>query len=92
LTDSCRYVLGNGLCGNYKQYEKAYCDEHMKKTKGHLSSSNLTYIDHWQGAFKMSMALLIHAFFPNKLDHYVSDRLMDRQEHRLNDHENDNFI
>ena len=86
MTDSCRYVLGNGLCGNFKQYERAYCDEHMKslhtvigvaqpKIEGHLSSNNMSYIEHWRGALMMSMALFIHAFFPNKLDHYVSDRL-----------------
>lgn len=76
----CQWVLGNGFCGKDKQHDDLWCVEHMNKPQGHLSSSNLSYIDHWQGAFKMSMALLIHAFFPNKLDHYVSDRLIHQRD------------
>ena len=41
----------------------------------HLKDNNMTYIQHWYRAMSMSIALFIHAFIPNVLETYASDKM-----------------
>ena len=42
---------------------------------GHLKDNNVTYWYHWRFAMKVSLALFIHAWFPNVLEDYASNKL-----------------
>lgn len=41
----------------------------------HLKDNNVTYWYHWRFAMKVSLALFIHAWFPNVLEDYASNKL-----------------
>ena len=41
----------------------------------HLKDNNVSYIQHWKRAMKMSIALFIHACIPNYLEYYASEQL-----------------
>ena len=41
----------------------------------HLEEQNIGYWKHWILAMKMSVALFIHAWYPNILEDYVSKKL-----------------
>jgi len=41
----------------------------------HLINNKVSYITHWQRAMSMSMALFIHAWLPDVLETYASDRM-----------------
>tara|TARA_R100000008_G_C3578867_1_gene167072 strand:+ start:159 stop:311 length:153 start_codon:yes stop_codon:yes gene_type:complete len=41
----------------------------------HLKENKVGYWEHWWFAMKCSIALFIHAWFPNVLITYASDRL-----------------
>ncbi len=41
----------------------------------HLKENNLSYFGHWKRAMSMSIALFIHAWFPNTLKTYASERM-----------------
>ena len=41
----------------------------------HLEENNVSYAHHWKRAMKMGIALFIHAWIPNILEHYASDQL-----------------
>lgn len=42
---------------------------------GHLKDNNISYWKHWRFAMTISLSLFIHAWFPNLLVTYASDRL-----------------
>jgi len=42
---------------------------------GHLKDNNTSYGKHWIRAMSMSIALFIHAWIPNLLEHYASDKI-----------------
>ncbi|MDC4229275.1 MAG: DUF6356 family protein [Nitrosopumilus sp.] len=44
----------------------------------HLEENNVSYAHHWKRAMKMSIALFIHAWIPNILEHYASDQLKNK--------------
>jgi len=46
----------------------------------HLKESNMSYWKHWFHATKIGLALLIHAWFPNILVHYASDKLCEHED------------
>ena len=41
----------------------------------HLKDNNMSYTQHWWRAMSMSVALFIHAWFPNVLSSYASDKM-----------------
>ena len=41
----------------------------------HLKDSNISYCKHWYNSTKIGLALLIHAWLPNILTNYASDKL-----------------
>ena len=41
----------------------------------HLKDNNLGYWEHWWRAMKCSLALFIHAWYPNILEDYASKEL-----------------
>jgi hypothetical protein len=41
----------------------------------HLKDSNTSYTSHWKRAMGMSVALFIHAWLPNVLETYASDKM-----------------
>ena len=41
----------------------------------HLEKYNVTYIAHWKRAMQMSIALFIHAWIPNVLETYASEKM-----------------
>ena len=41
----------------------------------HLIDNTISYIIHWQRAMSMSMALFIHAWLPDVLETYASDKM-----------------
>ena len=41
----------------------------------HLKDSNTSYVSHWKRAMSMSVALFIHAWLPNVLSTYASDKM-----------------
>ena len=43
--------------------------------KKHLEKAHMTYWQHWYHATTCGIALLIHAWFPNILQNYASDKL-----------------
>ena len=48
----------------------------------HLKEQGVRYWDHWYRAIKISLALLIHAFFPNILKDYASKELCNKKSYR----------
>ena len=50
------------------------------KSVSHLEEQNMGYWEHWWGAIRISMALLVHAFLPNILKDYASKELCDKDE------------
>lgn len=45
----------------------------------HLKDNNITYWGHWWFAMKLSIALFIHAWFPNLFTNYASDKICSKQ-------------
>ena len=43
----------------------------------HLNENKMTYWQHWRLAMSCSIALFIHAWYPDVLEKYASDRLCD---------------
>ena len=43
----------------------------------HLKKNNMTYWQHWWLAMSSSITLFIHAWYPDVLEKYASDRLCD---------------
>ena len=41
----------------------------------HLKDNKMGYFQHWCRAMTMSMALFIHAWLPNVLESYASDKM-----------------
>ena len=41
----------------------------------HLKDNNVSYISHWKRAMSMSVALFIHAWLPDVLETYASDKM-----------------
>ena len=41
----------------------------------HLKDNKMSYFQHWYRAMKMSIALFIHAWLPNVLESYASDKM-----------------
>lgn len=46
----------------------------------HLDKSKMGYREHWWRAMSMSIALFIHAWIPNILEHYASDKMNEGKE------------
>jgi len=44
----------------------------------HLKDTGFTYTEHWYEAMSSSLALFIHAWFPNLYPNYVSNKLKER--------------
>jgi hypothetical protein len=42
---------------------------------GHLKENNTSYFQHWKRAMSMSIALFIHAWIPDLLKTYASERM-----------------
>ena len=45
------------------------------KSVSHLEEQQMGYWEHWWGAIRISMALLVHAFLPDILKDYASKEL-----------------
>ena len=45
----------------------------------HLQKNNMSYWQHWWHATTSGIALLIHAWFPNVLEDYASNKLCNKQ-------------
>ncbi len=45
----------------------------------HLKENNTTYWKHWLFAMKLSIALFIHAWIPNILKNYVSNKICNKK-------------
>lgn len=43
----------------------------------HLDNNEMNYWKHWKRAMLMSMALFIHAWCPNVLESYASEKMKD---------------
>ena len=43
----------------------------------HLKDNKMSYTQHWWRAVSMSVALFIHAWIPNLLKTYASDKMND---------------
>ena len=43
----------------------------------HLKDNKMSYAQHWWRAMSMSIALFIHAWIPNLLKTYASDKMND---------------
>jgi hypothetical protein len=41
----------------------------------HLKDNKMSYFQHWYRAMTMSIALFIHAWLPNVLETYASDKM-----------------
>ena len=41
----------------------------------HLKDNKMSYLQHWCRAMSMSIALFIHAWLPNVLESYASDKI-----------------
>ena len=41
----------------------------------HLKDNGMSYFQHWWRAMSMSIALFIHAFIPNLLESYASEKM-----------------
>jgi len=41
----------------------------------HLKDNDMSYFQHWWRAMSMSVALFIHAFIPNLLESYASEKM-----------------
>jgi hypothetical protein len=41
----------------------------------HLKDNDMSYFQHWWRAMSMSIALFIHAFIPNLLESYASEKM-----------------
>ena len=41
----------------------------------HLKQNKLGYLQHWFFAMKLSLALFVHAWYPDILETYVSDQI-----------------
>ena len=41
----------------------------------HLKNNSVSYISHWKRAMSMSVALFIHAWLPDVLETYASDKM-----------------
>jgi hypothetical protein len=41
----------------------------------HLKDNNISYWAHWFHSTKIGLALMVHAWFPNILTNYASDKL-----------------
>ena len=41
----------------------------------HLKENKMSYWQHWKMAMKCSLALFIHACYPDILENYASDRI-----------------
>lgn len=44
----------------------------------HLKDTGFTYTEHWYEAMSSSLALFVHAWFPNLYPNYVSNKLKER--------------
>ena len=47
----------------------------MQKEFQHLKEHNISYVTHWKRAMQMSVALFIHAWIPDVLQTYASDKM-----------------
>jgi hypothetical protein len=47
----------------------------LGKIMSHLRETNMGYWEHWWRAMKCSLALFIHAWYPNILEDYASKEL-----------------
>lgn len=47
-------------------------------TMNHLSDNNMSYLGHWKRAMSMSIALFIHAWIPNVLHDYASNKMNEK--------------
>ena len=45
----------------------------------HLIKNKMSYIEHWQRSMSMSIALFIHAWIPDILETYASDKINNNQ-------------
>lgn len=45
------------------------------KTLHHLKEHNVSYFAHWKRAMQMSIALFIHAWYPDILQTYSSEKM-----------------
>jgi hypothetical protein len=52
----------------------------IKKMSRHLKETNKGYWEHWLHATKIGIALLIHAWLPNILKDYASDKICKKDE------------
>uniref|UniRef100_A0AAT9JA79 ORF9 n=1 Tax=Nitrosopumilaceae spindle-shaped virus TaxID=3065433 RepID=A0AAT9JA79_9VIRU len=41
----------------------------------HLKDTNMSYPQHFKRAMSMSLALFVHAFYPNAFPTYASDKM-----------------
>ena len=44
----------------------------------HLNDNDMTYFQHWRRSMSMGIALVIHAWFPNVLETYASDKMHEK--------------
>ena len=47
----------------------------IRNDMGHLKENGVGYWEHWRFAMKISLALFIHAWFPNILTDYASKKM-----------------
>ena len=47
----------------------------MKTKSKHLLEHDVSYFGHWKRAMQMSIALFIHAWIPDVLQTYASDKM-----------------
>jgi hypothetical protein len=47
----------------------------MNTNPQHLQKHNVSYFAHWKRAMQMSIALFIHAWIPNILETYASEKM-----------------
>ncbi len=45
----------------------------------HLKDNNISYWKHWFFAMKLSFSLFVHAWFPNILETYASDKICKKE-------------
>lgn len=51
------------------------CRKNEEISMKHLKDNKMSYPQHWWRAMSMSIALFIHAWFPNVLASYASDKM-----------------
>jgi len=44
----------------------------------HLSDNHMSYLGHWKRAMSMSIALFIHAWIPDVLHDYASNKMNEK--------------